>query len=268
MAIDAGRAAVLAAALSVLAASARAVDPWEGGSVGDDQPSHNVIGHGEAQVHDLQETSGNDVDWIAVPTLSGHSYEARISGASFAFDPGACSFCPQFERVSDAGAVLSEDQALVNEGLSPESYERTIRWMAGQSTTRHYLRVTGHLNTVEGASHVYRVRFWDTSYSVPRWSAVGGQSTVFHITNVGQPPAYVGVYFYTSMGTDLFSVVRLLGRDQSWVLDTNQYPQLAGASGSARIAHQAGYGGLSGKSVTLDPAAGVAFETPFVPIPH
>jgi hypothetical protein len=247
---------------------AHAVDPWEGGSVGDDLPSHNVIGHGEAQVHDLQETSGNDVDWIAVPTLSGHSYEARISGASFAFDPGGCAFCPQFERVSDAGAVLSEDQALVNEGLSPESYERSIRWMAGQNTTRHFLRVTGHLNTVEGASHVYRVRFWDTTYSVPRWSAVGGQSTVFHITNVGQLPAYVGVYLSSVTGADVFGVVRQLGRNQSWVLDTSQYPQLHGASGSALIAHQAGYGGLSGKAVTLDPAAGVAFETPLLPIPY
>jgi hypothetical protein len=267
MTTRAGRVAVLAVGLSVLGPSARAVDPWEGGSVGDDQPSHNVIGHGEAQVHDLQETSGNDLDWIAVPTLSGHSYEARISGTSFAFDPGTCSFCPQFERVNDTGGILSEDQAVVNEGLSPESYERTIRWMAGQNTTRHYLRVTGHLNTVEGASHVYRVRFWDTTYSVPRWSAVGGQSTVFHITNVGQLPAYVGVQLYGPTGADVFGVVRQLGRNQSWVLDTSQYPQLHGASGAALIAHQAGYGGLSGKVVTLDPAAGVMFETPLLPIP-
>jgi hypothetical protein len=256
------------AALSVLAVPAWAVDSWEGGSIGDDQPSHNAIGHGGIQVHDLQETSGNDVDWIAVPTLSGHSYEARVSGSSFAFDTGTCSSCPQFERVSDTGALLSDDQAVVNEGLAAESYERTIRWMAGQSTTRHHVRVTGHQNAAENASHVYTLRFWETTYPVPRWSNGTGQSTVFQITNVGQLPAYVGVNFYTANGADLFAVVKLVSRQQSWILDTSQYAQLAGATGSALIAHTAGYGGLAGKVVTVEPATGVVFETPLLPIPY
>jgi hypothetical protein len=258
---------LLVGAFVAAAVPSHAVDPWEGGSTGDDQPSHNVIGHGGTQVHDLQETSGNDVDWIAVPTLSGHSYEARISGSSFAFDAGSCSACPQFERVSDAGALLSEDQAVVNEGLSPESYERTIRWMSGQNTTRHYVRVTGGQNAAENASHVYTLRFWETTYPVPRWSNATGQSTVFQITNLGQLPAYVGVNFYTANGADLFAVVKLVSRNQSWILDTSQYAPLAGATGSALITHTAGYGGLAGKVVTVEPATGILFETPLLPIP-
>jgi hypothetical protein len=75
------------------------------------------------------------------------------------------------------------------------------------------------------------------------------------------------VNFYSATGADLFSVVRLVARNQTWVLDTSQYPQLAGSSGYAQIPHTAGYGGLAGKVVTLDPSAGVAFETPLLPLP-
>jgi len=255
--------------LAVPVAPAQAVDPWEGGTwPGDDGPSANSIGHGESQVHDLQETNGNDQDWVAVPTLSGHSYEARISGSSFAFDKGNCPLCPQFERVNETGGILTEDQAVVGEGTALESDERTIRWMAGTNTTRHFVRVTGHFLNLEDASYVYQLRFWDTTYSVPRWSAANGQSTVFQIANVGQLSAYVSINFYSATGGEVFSVVRLVGRNQSWVLDTGQYPQLAGASGFAQVAHTAGYGGLAGRVTTLEPAAGIASETPLLPIPY
>jgi hypothetical protein len=255
-----------AGALLAAAVPAWAIDPWE--AAGDNQPGFNSIGHGETQVHDLQETNGNDVDWIAVPTLSGHSYEARLSGATFAFDFGACPQCPQFERVNDTGGVLTEDLAVVNEGTARESYERTLRWIAGTSTTRQYVRVTGHLVMQESAAHIYKLRFWDTTYSVPRWSAANGQATVFQIANVGQPTASVMIEFMTPTGGELFAVVTSLPRNRTWVLDTSQYPQLAGASGYAQISHTAGYGGLAGKAVTVEPAAGIAYESPLIPIPY
>lgn len=252
----------------IVATPAGAIDAWERGANGDDGPSYNSIGHGETQVHDLEEQGANDQDWVAVPTLSGHSYEARISGSTFPFDRGNCSTCPQFERVNDTGGLLTEDQAVVNEGAALESYERTIRWMAGTNTTRQYVRVTGHVTTPEDAGHVYSLRFWDTTYTVPRWSAANGQSTVFQVVNVGQLPAYVMLNLTSSTGADLFSVVRLVARNLTWVVDTSQYPQLGGLSGFAQISHTAGYGGLAGKAIILEPATGIAFETPLLPIPY
>jgi hypothetical protein len=163
-------ATVLSGALLALivATPAEAIEVWERGANGDGGPSYNSIGHGEAQVHDLQETNGNDQDWVAVPTLSGHSYEARISGSSFAFDKGNCPLCPQFERVNETGGILTDDQGVVNEGAAFESDERTIRWIAGINTTRHFVRVSGHYLNQEDASYIYRLRFWDTTYSIPR----------------------------------------------------------------------------------------------------
>jgi hypothetical protein len=68
-------------------APARAADIWEGGPGDDTAASANVIGHGEVQVHDFDQSGGaNDVDWVGLSTIAGHSYEARVSGATFAFD--------------------------------------------------------------------------------------------------------------------------------------------------------------------------------------
>lgn len=45
------------------------------------------------------------------------------------------------------------------------------------------------------------------------------------------------------------------------------FPKATAGSGSVTIAHDAGYGGLSGKLVTADPAAGFAFDTPLTQVP-
>jgi hypothetical protein len=41
-----------------------------------------------------------------------------------------------------------------------------------------------------------------------------------------------------------------------------------GRSGSVRITHDCGYGGLSGKAVSIEPATGFTFDTPLLPRPR
>ena len=50
------------------------------------------------------------------------------------------------------------------------------------------------------------------------------------------------------------------------VVSTAGIPALAGASGSAAIAHDGTYGALAGKAVSLDPSTGFTFDTLIAPI--
>ena len=52
------------------------------------------------------------------------------------------------------------------------------------------------------------------------------------------------------------------------VVNTSVVPGAAGQSGAMTVTHTAGYGGLAGKTVALEPATGFSFDTPMVPLPH
>lgn len=266
--------AVCTVAVLAVATPSMAVDPYEGvqlfAGAGDDDPATNVaLTTGFTQAHDLDQAGGGeDVDWMAVPTIARHSYEARISSGSVAWDFGACAGCAQVERVNSSGAILTEDVAMVNDGTggTPESYDRSVRWIATDSTVDEFLRVTGSTGFTEDASSVYQVRFWDTTYSVPRWNNANGQVTVFLISSMIQAPATVRIDFYNAIGTLLATSSFTLNANQLITLNTGTIPALAGISGHAYVSHTAGYGGLAGKAVALEAATGFSFDTPMVPV--
>jgi hypothetical protein len=120
------RLAPLAGALAMAAGGARAHDVWEDIPTDDDSVvTVNTLSHGIVQQHDLQQVAAVlDRDWFVVPTIAGHSYEARISGGNVIFDPGNCPSCVQFERMTAAGVLIQEDAAVVNEGSPTEAYDR------------------------------------------------------------------------------------------------------------------------------------------------
>lgn len=254
-----------------IAAGARAEDPWENsGSVGDDTfLSRNTLSHGLVQQHDLDENGGgNDEDWMVVPTLGNHSYEARISGTNVEFDWGTCGPCAQFERVDANGNILTEDVGVVNDGTgnTEESNDRSIRWIADASTTDDYVRVRGSSLT-ETPSDVYTIRFWDTTYSIPRWNNSSSQTTVFLIQNLLQVPVTLGIDFYDANGQQLVNVGTTVPARGLFSLNTSTISQLAGKGGHAFVFHTAGYGGLAGKGVAVEAATGFTFDTQMVPIP-
>ena len=255
------------------AGSVQAADPWETpGIFGSDDTfeSRNTLSHGSAQVHDLDQSGGVSVDqdWMIVPTIAGHSYEARLN-SMVRFDWGTCNQCAQFERVSAAGAVLTDDVSTVNEGnLTEESYDRSVRWMATASTTNDYVRVRGDASFTSGPDAIYTVRFWDTTYSIPRWNNANGQVTVFLVNSLIQAPAAVRIDFYSSTGTLLASHAATINPNSLLSVSAGSIPALAGQSGHAYVAHTAGYGGLAGKAVALEPGTGFSFDTQMVPIPY
>jgi hypothetical protein len=261
---------VVAGAVTALlaAAPARAIDPWEAAPFPDDNSATlNTLGHGGEQTHDLDQggTATNDIDWVTVPTLARHSYEARLSNASVQFDWGACTDCAQFERVSSTGTILTDDVGTVNEG-GLESYDRSVRWIASANATNEFVRITGHQDVTETSSAVYTLRFFDTTYSIPRWNQTGTQTTVFLVTNLTQAAASVSVHFYNASGSLLATASYSLPANGLNVLSTGSVAALAGQSGHAHVVHTAGYGGLSGKAVALEPSTGFTFDTAMTPI--
>lgn len=52
------------------------------------------------------------------------------------------------------------------------------------------------------------------------------------------------------------------------MVNTSQVPALMGQGGSVTITHDAGYGQLEGKAVSLEPATGMSFDTPLIPRPR
>ena len=159
---------------------------------------------------------------------------------------------------------------MVNEGngSAAESYDRSVRWMASVSTVGEFLRVKGGTQFTETASSIYTVRYWDTTYAIPRWNASAGQVTVFLISNLVQATVTGQIDFYSPTGNLLGQTPFNLAANQLFVFNTSSIPSLAGQSGHAYVWHTAGYGGLAGKAVALDPANGFSFDTPMVPIPN
>jgi hypothetical protein len=268
-------AALAAAALSSAGTLARATDPWEGGIRPDDTVlTRNTLSPGLVQHHDLQQNpvSTNDVDWMRVPTLSGHSYEARVSGTSVGFDWGDCASCAQFERVSATGAILTEDTGVVTDGAGPGSVwhanDRSVRWIAETDNTADLVRVRGDESFVETTHSVYTIRYWDTTYTVPRWNTSNGQATVLVITSTVPKPQQARVQFHGSSGSLLATQNLVLQENVPYVLNLGTIPALAEQSGFAIVAHTSGYGGLTGKAVSLEPATGFTFDTPIQSIPQ
>jgi hypothetical protein len=254
------------------AAETRAADPWDLFGSGDDNPYglHHHLSHGIVEQHDLDEAgAGNDQDWMIVPTLAGHSYEARVGATSVPFDSGSCPTppeCAQFARRDLLNNILTPSVPVVNAG-GVESNDRTVRWIATADSVSEYVVVSGASFLNENASGVYTIRFWDTTYSVPRWNNASGQVTVFLIQSLVQAPVTVNVDFHNAAGTLLTTASTTLQPHGLYVLNTSTLPQLANQSGHAYVSHTAGYGGLAGKAVALEPATGFSFDTPLTPIP-
>jgi hypothetical protein len=270
-----------ALALAALAAAppAHAVDLWEAGYIPDDGVNEfgltgNTLSPGLAQLHDLDENlSGtNDQDWATVPTVRYHSYEARVSGYSADFATTPCSGCAQFERVDRSGAILTEDVGTVNggpgTGNGPAS-DRSVRWISSPSanSTFDFVRVRGSADP-EDSTHVYTLRYWDTTYRVPRWNAANGQTTVLVVTSLSQATVVARIHFFGEDASLVATEEVFLTRNKPFVLSSAAQPALSGKSGYALIVHNGGYGALTGKAVSVDPATGFTFDTVLEAIPQ
>jgi len=245
----------------VLGAIARA-DEWDLGSDPDGGPTtDNALFHGSEQIHDLGIQTGQnpDEDWYLVTVRPFSSYQFIVD--SFTGDLDLVS--TGLQRVSE-GLVVQENGVVLEGGGT-----LSMSWFRGGGTTdeTNYVRVRGAAcGTSCNTFDTYRSRFYETTYTVPRFNNSGSQATVLLIQNATDRACSLTMFFMDNIGVAVATSTSSLGPWSLLVFPTAGVA--ANQSGSVRIAHTCGYGGLSGKAVSVEPATGFTFDTAVLHRPH
>lgn len=258
------RSLLLAWGLVVLAGSTRA-DVWDTASNDDNSAAtYSWLIHGSDQIHDLGALPGPlpDQDWYRMPQAPYASYEVVVEG--FTGDVNN-PVPPLLERVAIDGTTLVQTAGTVM-GTNP----LTLSWQNDAGAYRDdFVRVREASCLLTCTSDdQYRIRAYETTYSVPRFNNAGSQITVLILQN---PTDYFlpgRAWFWSVSGTLLGSHAFALGAKAALVLPTSSVPGVSGQVGTITVSHNGRYGDLAGKSVALEPSTGFSFDTPLVPRPR
>jgi hypothetical protein len=243
-------AAGLAAASLLLSVPARA-DEWDSATADDGSSgTSNVLAHGSVQVHDLGAVGSTpDQDWYRVTVRPRSSYELVIDGQTgdLALQPA------DFERVAQTGTVL---QSAIAHDLG---HVLRLSWRHDGAADTQLVRVRdAACGTGCTSSDRYRIRFRETTYTIPRFNNTATQTTVMLIHNFSDRSCRITYHLLTSTGA-----IEVTGDYSPRVLNVFNTAQFApNQSGAVRITHDCEYGALAGKAVAVEPATGFTFDTP------
>jgi uncharacterized repeat protein (TIGR01451 family) len=190
------------------------------------------------------------------------SYEVVVDAASGDIS-GASGVLLQ--RVGADLVTVLQDSLAVGVGFS-----RSLRMenASAQAVDEEAIRVRSAGCTTDcGPDDVYRIRAYETTYSIPRFNNAGGQITMLVIQNHGDEPVAGNIWFWSQTGALLASRVLVLGPRGTLVLNTTTIPGLSGVGGSITASNDGSYGVLTGKAVALEPGTGFAFDTPMATRP-
>ena len=249
--------------LALVSGRAAVADVWDIQTQNDNgNGTENEVVHGSDQLHDLGVLAGNlpDQDWFALSQKPWSSYEAVADSTSGDIGPNMA-----LDRVSAAGTVI---QASVAVGVG---YTRSLRWAntgAAEVNTEFIRVMSAGCTTQCGSDDIYRIRFAETTYSVPRFNNFGSQITVLLLQNPTNYTIAGNIYFWGTTGTLVGTQAFSLTGKQLLVLNTSTVPGVNGIGGAVTIAHTGRYGDLSGKTVALEPATGFSFDSPMLPRVH
>jgi hypothetical protein len=253
----------LVVCFAACAAVPAVADVWDTQSDNDNsQTTDNELIHGSLQLHDLGALGGGatDEDWYLMGQAPRSSYELVVDGVSGdVADKGV----GVHRLASDASTVL-QTSAPVSVGLD---YARSLRWenTAASAIIDQYIRIRSTSCTSDcGPDDTYRVRFYDTTFSIPRFNVSASQVTVLLVQN---PTAYnvAGTaYFWNASGGLEHTQPFVANSRALYTLILSSVPILVGKSGTITVSHNARYGDLAGKTVALEPATGFSFDTPMV----
>jgi hypothetical protein len=250
--------------IGVALAGPALADEWDLGQDTDDAATtDNVLAHGADQRHDLSVRPGPsaDQDWYLVTEDPLSSYEFVVDGMTGDLDLSASAV----QRLgADATTVESDASTRGSGGV------QSLAWsgdpLSGPVTK--WVRVQGAAcGTSCGDSDRYRARFYDTTYTVPRFNNSGTQQTVLVIQNASETACSITLHFLSESGLLANSAARILPAHASLVLPTASLATDV-PTGSIRVVHGCGYGGLAGKAVALEPATGFTFDTAMLPRPY
>jgi Calx-beta domain len=230
-----------------------------GGIVDDDAVSLSSLEltHGAIVTADLAAQPGPapDTDYYRVGQTPYSSYEAVADAVSGDAAPGL------------ALDLLAEDNTTVIAQSQPVGIGSAValRWvrLGGGAETRDTIRVGGaSCGTGCGPDDTYRLRFYETTATIPRFNNTATQVTVLILQNTTDDPQDFWMQFWDASGQLLRSLGGNLFARQTLVFNTASVPEVGGHSGSITIAGFGAYGALAGKAVALEPATGFSFDSP------
>jgi hypothetical protein len=238
-------------------------DVWDVQNDNDNsQMTDNELIHGSMQVHDLgalQPGNVTDEDWYLMGQAPRASYELVVDSVSGDVSDKGLSVV----RLSGSLAEL-QSSLPVTVGLD---YARSLRWENTSATpvNDQFIRIRSTNCTSDcGADDIYRVRFYETTFAIPRFNVTTSQVTVLLIQN---PTAYAiagTAYFWNASGGLEHTQPFLIGAHGLYSLSLTSIPILANKSGTITISHTARYGDLAGKAVALEPSTGFSFDSPMI----
>ncbi|MET0551640.1 MAG: Calx-beta domain-containing protein, partial [Vicinamibacteria bacterium] len=214
--------------------------------------------HGSRVLADL---AGGADDLYRIGQSARASYELVLDEVSGDAVPGLV-----IQRLATDNTTVLQSATVTGTGASA-----SLRWQNPLSAPvpGEHLRVTSPAcGSGCAADDTYRLRLYETTLSGPRFNNTNGQGTVLQIQNTTAASANGRVYFWAANGGLIASTPFTLDPRASITMNTAAMGVLAGQSGSLTVSHNAGYGGLTGKSVALDPATGASFDTPLVTRPR
>jgi hypothetical protein len=253
------------------APSTARADVWDLGAATNDnsfQATRNELVHGLEQVHDLAARDGVPDEDYYVINEGLASFEAIVDSASA--DLGGIFSAANFVRLdADGVTIVQESTSTWGFGGTP-GFSRALRWRQGNvaASFTSYLRVRSQCGAQCTSQDTYRIRFYDTTLSIPRFNNAGAQTTVLLIQNTTGDAVSGEIHFWYGVGPLLFELPFQIPRYGILVTNTASIPELQGQAGSVRITHDAGYGRLTGKAVGLEPATGFVFESALVSRPR
>jgi ELWxxDGT repeat protein len=213
------------------------------------------LGHGTRLSRDLAASAGTD--WYRLAQSPHSSYEVVVDEASGDAQPLL------LERLAPDGSTVLQTGAAGGTGGSV-----ALAWQNSTDATvaGERIRVTaGGCGSGCGPDDTYRLRVYETTLRGPRFNNVGTQRTALVLQNTSGRVAHAQVACWFASGAPAVVFALTLEPRETRVFDT---ALVTVGSGSVTVAHDAGYGGLSGKLVTADAVVGFAFDTPLTAAPR
>lgn len=236
----------------------QAIDVWDAATEDDNTTgTDNGAIHGTEQLHDLGNNGGvADQDWYIFSNTARSSYQVLIDGTTGDMNLTGGDVA----RMS--GAAVVEQNSVQLQG-----YSAVLRFQNTTATTStQWIRVSGAAcGTTCTSNDQYRFRFYETTYSLPRFNNSATQVTVINVASMVPFTCSATFHYYNTAGTFLGTSSNTFSARELYVLNTSSLGFAAGVSGSIVISHTCGYGGLTGKAVALEPATGFTFDTQLVP---
>jgi len=249
-----------------------ALDAWDSAiSNWDDTATmtENVLYHTSPwQRHDLQAKSGASVpdqDWYIVYTEQYRSYEVQVVNTDGDINISVSS---DVGRYNSDGSIKLQDAGY----LTPEiSNLRGVRWISTGNNKETIAVKDWHISTPP--THIYDIKLFETTLFCPRFNNAGTQVSVIILQAAARAfeNCYYKINFFDESGYFIYEVGSnfgpIWGADVD-VIPLSSVPPLQGKKGSARIAHECGYGGIMAKLVSLEPSTGFSFDTPCTYLPR